>query len=65
MNVAPGVAASDAVTLAQLQAATAAVTSSATPTDDTELAALRALVIRLEARIAQLERLVSVAAPVE
>jgi autotransporter adhesin len=59
VNVAPGTQPNDAVNFAQLQAATAAVA----PSGNAELSALRALVSRLEARIAQLERGALAAAP--
>jgi autotransporter adhesin len=52
INVAPGIGDNDAVTVAQLNAATAAP---ATANWQQEVTALRALVQRLEARIAQLE----------
>jgi autotransporter adhesin len=63
VNVAPGTQPNDAVTFAQLQAATAAVAPSSVTAPSAadagmrqEVRALRALVTQLQARIAQLER---------
>jgi trimeric autotransporter adhesin len=53
VNLAPGVAATDAVNVAQLNAATSAAVASAAPAGNAELAALRELVELLAARLDQ------------
>ena len=64
VNLAPGVGPTDAVNVAQLQAAVSAAASSAAapstsvaPTGNDELTALRALVTRLEMRLDQQQAL--------